>query len=475
MSVDQMVSPTPGLVAQVTGTLTTARYKYATVFIDHTTDFSYVYLQKSATAHETIEAKSAFERQAMEQGVTVKHYHADNGVFRSNLWAENCSQKGQGLSFAGVNAHHQNGKAERRIRELQQTARTMLIHAHRRWPSAITTNLWPYAIRMANDMLNATPSLKWKDGQTPSSKFHRSPVSANPKHWQHFGCPVYVLERNLQTAGGIHHKWSEKSKVGIYLGRSPQHAQSVALVLSLRTGLVSPQFHVSFDTTFQTMKSSFGGQPPPSLWQIKSGFVESQTSRQNLAPEPRVAQRGPNVAPPALIMDRGPEGEAEAVEQQAFDGEPTWDEGENTEAHEDVAPPLEHDESNNNRTSKRNRRPVHRLIEAMNAQVAYKDTSAHVHGELFSLQAMFPEDMHTDNLEFDTHPLSALSAYGDVRSGYDVLPRGHEGTGQKRIHPGDARGDFRAARERSILSHPSIRCPRRGDNITLEVTSKRRA
>ena len=173
VSVDQMVSPTPGLVAQMSGTLTIERYKCATIFIDHATDLSFVFLQKTASAEETVEAKAAFERYAQEQGVSIMHYHGDNGVFWSHLWSANCLQKGQGLTFAGVNAHHQNGKAERRIRELQQTARTMLIHAQRRWPSAITTNLWPYAIRIANDMLNATPSLKLKDGK------HRHPCSAD--------------------------------------------------------------------------------------------------------------------------------------------------------------------------------------------------------------------------------------------------------------------------------------------------------
>ena len=33
ISVNQMVSPTPGLVAQMTGILTTKRYKYATVYV----------------------------------------------------------------------------------------------------------------------------------------------------------------------------------------------------------------------------------------------------------------------------------------------------------------------------------------------------------------------------------------------------------------------------------------------------------
>jgi hypothetical protein len=44
VSVDQMVSPIPGLIAQITGILTTQRYKYATVFVDQATRMGYVHL-----------------------------------------------------------------------------------------------------------------------------------------------------------------------------------------------------------------------------------------------------------------------------------------------------------------------------------------------------------------------------------------------------------------------------------------------
>ena len=52
-----MLSPTPGLIVQMTGKLTTNRYKYATVFVDHFSRFSYACLQKKSTVEETIEAK----------------------------------------------------------------------------------------------------------------------------------------------------------------------------------------------------------------------------------------------------------------------------------------------------------------------------------------------------------------------------------------------------------------------------------
>ena len=105
VSVDQLVSPTPGLIAQMTGFLTTKRYKYATVYVDQFSRMGYVYLQKTASAEETVEGKKAFERYAKRHGITVENYHADNGIFKARLWTDTCAKDGQGLTFAGVNAH----------------------------------------------------------------------------------------------------------------------------------------------------------------------------------------------------------------------------------------------------------------------------------------------------------------------------------------------------------------------------------
>ena len=164
MSVDQLVSNTAGLVAQMAGRPTHSRYKVVTVFVDHATGFSYVHFQKSSSAEETIQGKELFERKAASMGHNIKHYHADNGIFASQAWRSHCIANNQGLSFAGVGAHHQNGIAENKIRLLQSQARTMLIHAAKRWPDAVTANLWPYAIRMANESSNELPSLAFRDG-----------------------------------------------------------------------------------------------------------------------------------------------------------------------------------------------------------------------------------------------------------------------------------------------------------------------
>ena len=184
----------------------------------------------------------------------------------------------QRLKFAVVGAHHQNGHAERRIRELQDLARTMLIHANKRWPTTVTTNLWPYAIRMVNSVLNNTPSMQDKQRRSPMQIFANTKVAINPKHWHPFGCPVYVLSSKLQN-NTIFHKWKQRADVGIYIGTSPIHNKNVALVLSRQTGLVSPQFHVKFDDRFQTIKDIH----KESLWQTKAGFM-SKTQTEPVAP-----------------------------------------------------------------------------------------------------------------------------------------------------------------------------------------------
>jgi hypothetical protein len=135
----------------MTGKLTKQCIVASTIFVDHASDFSYAYHQTSMTSEETIKSKLAFEKFALTHGVHIEHYHADNGRFKDNLFTKSIEDKGQTKSFCGVGAHHQNGIAEKRLGDLQRRATTLLLHAQRRWPDAINTHLWTYAIRVAND------------------------------------------------------------------------------------------------------------------------------------------------------------------------------------------------------------------------------------------------------------------------------------------------------------------------------------
>ena len=179
-----MVSPTPGLIVQMTGNLTTKRYKYATVFVDHFSRFSYAYLQNTATVKETMVAKKAFESYADSHNFRIFNYHADNGIFRANDWIKDCQSdhNPQSMSFSGLDAHHKNWITERRIRDIQYSDRTMLIHTGHLWKTRITTNLWPYALRLGNQAYKNTPLLGNEQVKTPTQLFTSTEVHNNPKY-----------------------------------------------------------------------------------------------------------------------------------------------------------------------------------------------------------------------------------------------------------------------------------------------------
>jgi hypothetical protein len=272
VSVDQIESTTPGLVGQMKGYLTTKRYRCATVFVDHFSGLSYVHVQKSTTADETLQGKRQFEAYCATYGVRVQHYHADNGRFAENLFVNDITVCGQTISYCGVNAHFQNGVAEKRIRDLQDLARTMMIHARHRWPQAIAANLWPYALKMANDVHMSTPTLKQEGAPSPLEKFSGIAVLPKISSFHPFGCPVYVLDSAIASGKSLP-KWEERARVGIYLGASPRHSRSVAMVLSLTTGLVSMQYHVVFDDHFQTIRNGRPGSLSyKSDWQSLAGL-----------------------------------------------------------------------------------------------------------------------------------------------------------------------------------------------------------
>jgi Reverse transcriptase (RNA-dependent DNA polymerase)/GAG-pre-integrase domain len=295
VSVDQLESPIIGFFGQMKGSLTKSRYKVATIFVDHYSNLSFVSLQTSTNAEETLRAKHDFERYASTFGVDIQHYHADNGRFAENAWKQDVLGKHQRLTFSGVGAHHQNGRAEKRIRDIQDMARTSLIHANRRWPRAVDVRLWPYALRHSNHALNHTPFKG--EGQTPIERFSGTKSAPDLDAHHPFGCPAYALDGKIQS-GNKAPKWDTRARLAIYIGPSTQHARTVGLLLSLTSGLVSPQFHVRYDDTFETLKQ--GASNVPSNWQQLSGLEpvrKHQVTEAANIPPTQNSPVGPAAAP----------------------------------------------------------------------------------------------------------------------------------------------------------------------------------
>jgi hypothetical protein len=176
------------------------RYHIVTIYVDHFSDFTYIHLQQSTTSAETLQSKHEFEHIALSYGVNIIRYHSDNGRFADNAWMNDVKLIKQGSSMCGVNAHHQNGKAERRIRQLQYMTRTLLLQACTMWPDAINLYLWPYALRKSADDLNRIAHQT--EEHSPMAKFAK--VKIKPDMSTHlFGCPTFVLNSELQAGNNI--------------------------------------------------------------------------------------------------------------------------------------------------------------------------------------------------------------------------------------------------------------------------------
>ena len=206
VSVDQLESAMPAFIAQLKGTLTKQRYKYATVFIDQYSQLSYICLQRMITSNETVQAKITFERYSEERGVHICHYHADNGRFADRAFIDNCQLNNQRLTYCGVNMHFQNGIAEKRVEDLQEATRTSLLFALHKWLCMLSIHLWPYAMRTDNEIMISTLT-KYCD-KSPQELFSGVNVLVKIKHFHTFACPTYVLDNALQ---GQHYllKWQE--------------------------------------------------------------------------------------------------------------------------------------------------------------------------------------------------------------------------------------------------------------------------
>ena len=277
VSIDQIISAQPGLIPQMAGFLTSQRLWGCTTFVDHVSDYVYVHLMRDMTLDETLLAKSAWEKVMAQAGRTVRHYHADNGRFADNGFIDSINDSDQKITFCGVGAHHQNGIVENKNKILTQGARTLLLHGMRMWPQMVDEMFWPFALKAVAERLNTLQidSL----GRTPESILHGIDIEDIPvKSFHTLFCPIYVLDARLQNAGGAGPpKWEPRSRIGIYLGHSPFHAGSVALVWNPTTGRVSPQFHVVFDDDFSTVSYMEAGTIPPNWKELVQYSSERAT------------------------------------------------------------------------------------------------------------------------------------------------------------------------------------------------------
>jgi hypothetical protein len=152
VSVDHFISSSKGRLFSGTGrTSSSSKLTGGAIFVDHASNFVHVEFQSHLTTHETLVAKINFEQICRDHGVIVQQYHSDNGsAFTAKEYSDHLKDFAQITTFAGVGAHHHNGKAERAIQTIMSMARTMMLHAAIHWPDMVDdVSMWPMAVQYA--------------------------------------------------------------------------------------------------------------------------------------------------------------------------------------------------------------------------------------------------------------------------------------------------------------------------------------
>jgi hypothetical protein len=188
--------------------------------------------------------------------VEVKHFHGNDGIFSSEEYRLECSKKKQSQSFSGVGVQHQNSKAEWAIQTIMYMACTFLVHSSLHWMDmgADDISLWPFAVKQAVWLYNPVPN--FESGLTPMELLTKQKADHRDILRSHvWGCPSYVLKPKLQNGQKLP-KWNRWSRLGQFLGYSDEYSSLVANIRHLKTGFVSPQYHVVFDDLFETVFSS---------------------------------------------------------------------------------------------------------------------------------------------------------------------------------------------------------------------------
>jgi hypothetical protein len=115
-------------------------------------------------------------------------------------------------------------------------------------------------------------------GKTPEEILSgaSSSFTSDLSQYHPFGSPAFVLDARLQGSMNISW-WEPRSRVGVYLGHSPHHANNVALILNLSTGHVSRNITWSMMILFRLL--------------LAFGLTESRPIGQTMFCEPQACHR----------------------------------------------------------------------------------------------------------------------------------------------------------------------------------------
>ena len=136
---------------------------------------------------------------------TIKVFRSDNAQeYKSHDFLSYLQQNGTIAQYSCPGTSQQNGRAERKHRQILNSVRTMLLFAK------IPEQFWGEAALTAVHTINRTPS-SVIDHHTPYQRLHGTPSSYD--HLRGFGSACFVLLQSHE-----HHKLQPCSRLCCFLG-----------------------------------------------------------------------------------------------------------------------------------------------------------------------------------------------------------------------------------------------------------------
>lgn len=86
VSADQLEAGCPGIIPTNKGAPSSTRYHYCNIWIDHYKRFIYLTMHQRKDAKEMLHSKEQFQAFCHKHGVNIRHIHADNGVYASQVF-----------------------------------------------------------------------------------------------------------------------------------------------------------------------------------------------------------------------------------------------------------------------------------------------------------------------------------------------------------------------------------------------------
>ncbi|WVZ84149.1 LOW QUALITY PROTEIN: hypothetical protein U9M48_031209 [Paspalum notatum var. saurae] len=190
------------------------------------------HMTSSAEVHQHLVELAALAKTQFSS--PIKCFQADNGTeFINSATTKFFAAQGTHLRSSCPYTSPQNGKAERIIRTLNNSIRTMLLHA------SLPPAYWAEGLLTACYLHNRRPSSSIQH-DIPYTRLHNQPPTYD--HLCVFGCLCYP---NMQATSK--HKLAPRSTACVFLGYPPSHKGYHCLDLSTHRIIIFR--HVIFDET----------------------------------------------------------------------------------------------------------------------------------------------------------------------------------------------------------------------------------